>query len=197
MASLPLRFTKVALQTRLLRSDQTLTISYLLRNECECPIYIFDLMPKRLETGRGLDLERAYVFWEEPITARVVRGVLDAPPGIHVVIREIPFARRIPPNSPAVGRIVLKSPVGESSPFYPATDQVRVVECARLRLLLGWVEEQKGLIAKPQAIEGGQGFRLFGRWSGPAQRLAEQSLDIDPLSLRVRMGDFDRGLPME
>lgn len=197
MASLKSRPLKVAIQAKLLQSDDRLTISYLVRNECECPIYIFDLMPKRLETGRGLDLDRAYVFWEEPLTARVVRGVLDTPPGLHVVIREIPFARRIPPNAPAVGRIVLKMPVDETSPFYSPTDKVQIIECRRLRLMLGWLEEQAGLVATPRVIGDQHGFILSGWWAGQAQRLAELNSKIEPMRLRVRQDGFCRNMPME
>jgi len=184
----------VALTAQATKQAGRLVITYRLENQGPPVIYVRDLMAGYEGAEQKIDADRAYVFWEQPATARIVRGVLNVPPDMDVAKRPVPFARKVAPGEAVEGRISLAMPIPEYSPFYPPPQKPRLVQCNKIRLLIGWVEEQEGMLPTPRDVGGTEVLVLKGAWKGPIQRLAERALGL-PVDLQAYTDGFDRSLP--
>jgi hypothetical protein len=185
----------VTLDARASKKDGRLVITYRLANPGPGAIYVRDLMVNYDAAGQRIDPDLAYVFWEQPATARIVRGELGLPPDIDVTKKESPFVRAIAAGEAAEGRISLAMPIPEYSPFYPPPRNPRLVPCGKIRLLIGWIEERPGMLPTPRKVGGEEALLLKGSWTGPIQRLAEKTIGL-PVDLQAYTDGFDRSLPM-
>jgi len=186
---------RVTLTGQVSTNDDRLEVDYRLANDGTVPVYVWDLMVDYTHDRQVINPDLAYVFWEEPNTVRIVRAVLDIPPDFDITKKEVPYVRRLAPGMAAAGHIVLHLPCKEYSPFYPATSNVRERTAKRVRLLIGWIEEQVGMSPTPRSVNGREVLALKGAWRGAVQRLAEQMLD-GTVKVLQRQDKFDRRLPM-
>ncbi len=194
VASNPKQGGPVSLSAKVSQSNSRLIIDYTFENNDDKTIYVWDVMTNFAGDEQVVDPAFAYVFWEEPNTIRVVRAVLDEPPNVHPVVRELPFVRKVPGHQAARGQILLALPLHEYSPFYPPAVQTKLVQCQSIHLIIGWIEHQQGMVLSERKVGGQSVLALRGSWPRPAQHLAEKILSLSGV-LSVRQDDFDRRLP--
>lgn len=192
--ALPYGDDMINLTGNLTRTDTHLVIDYRLSNAGSKSVYVWDVMINYDTDGQFIDDDIAYVFWEDPKAVRLVRALLDEPPDVHVVAREMPYVRELAPKAHVTGRVSLALPVKENSPFYPPTSELQGVECSKVRLIVGWIDRQAGMVLSPREVRGRKVLALRGSWPRPPQRLASVVFD-SPLKLQVRTDKFDRRLP--
>ncbi len=184
----------VSLSVKLSKAQDHLIVHYVMRNVNSAAIYVWDVLPNNAHEEEVLDPELAYVFWEAPRTVRIVRAILDEPPDLHPVVRELPFVHKVLAHSSLQGRISLALPVQEYSPFYPPAAQSKLAHCDNLHLIIGWIEHQKGMVVSEREVGGQPALALRGSWPRPAQHLLNAKLTAS-LDLSVRQDDFDRRPP--
>lgn len=184
----------VSLSAKVSKIENRLVIDYTLQNEEDKTIYVWDVMTSTSAEQQVVDPGLAYVFWEEPKSVRVVRGILDEPPDIHPVVRELPFVRKVSGHVSVRGQISLEVPVHEYSPFYSPDTESKPVQCDSLHLMVGWIEHQQGMVFSERQIGDQRVLALRGSWPRPPQHIAEKVLPI-PTVLLVRQDNFDRSLP--
>jgi len=194
VASNPKQGGIVLLSAKVSQSDNRVVIDYTIQNNDDKTIYVWDVMTNIAADEQVVDPALAYVFWEQPNAVRVVRAVLDEPPDVHAVVRELPFVRKVPGHESARGQISLALPLREYSPFYSPASQFKQVHCESLHLIIGWIEHQEGMVLSERKVSGQPVLALRGSWPRPAQHLAEKILSFSCV-LSVRQDDFDRRLP--
>jgi hypothetical protein len=192
----PAAIQPVALRGKVTRAADRLVVEYELTNQRKQPIYVLDRMVNAKDGTAVLDADLAYVFWEEPRTLRLVRAVLQLPPGKNIGSKEIPYARKVAPGETVAGRISLPVPVAEYNPFYLPPKDWRQVTCDTVRLLIGWTEEREGMVIHERKVGGEPALALRGAWPGPYQELAEAKWQFS-VAVKVRPDEFDRRLPQQ
>lgn len=184
----------MSLSAKAIKAENRLNIDYTLLNSQDKTIYVWDVMTNTVDNEQIVDPALAYVFWESPKTIRVVRAVLDEPPDLHPVVREIPFVREIKAHDSIHGRISLALPIQEYSPFYSPPAQSKSIQCDGLHLVIGWIEQQQGMVISERKIGAQSVLALRGSWPRPVQHIAEQIIPVYE-ALSVRQDEFYRGLP--
>jgi hypothetical protein len=185
----------VSLSARVFKAEKHLNIDYTLENNSDKTIYVWDVMTNTAGDEQVVDPALAYVFWEEPHTIRVVRAILDEPQNIHPVVREMPFVRKVQAHDSVHGQISLALPIQEYSPFYSADSHSKPVQCGSLRLMIGWIEHQQGMVLSERKVGRQSVLALRGSWPRPAQHIAEKTFSVREL-LSVREDEFDRSFPL-
>lgn len=142
-----------------------LVVDYTVTSNWSASLYVFDEMIAYDGQGKPkIDRSTAYAFYEEPSTLRLVRAVLNLPREKEVYALEIPYARELKPRGSLAGQIVLDLPVKEKSPFYapPTEENSKKVDCATLRLLVGWTEYREGTKITEVDVAGEKTVRIRG-----------------------------------
>lgn len=175
-----------------------LIVEYTVRNNSEQNLYLFDQMVGYEGNVPVVDQDTAYCFFDEPDTLRLVRATLRLPLEKEVRVLEIPFARAVPAHGEVAGRIQLKIPVPEKSPFYapPKEGNSKEVECRRIRLLIGWTKFHEGMTIAEVEAGGVKALRIRGAWPPPYQRFLEQKFEL-PVKVLVHTDVFDRQTPLQ
>lgn len=178
-------------------SNGRLKVTYELENHSERIVYVWDQMVGYAGNEQIIDEDRAYVFFDEPHTIRLVRANLALPPDIDVSRKEIPFSRAIQPKSRITGKITIPLPAKEYSPFYaePNDENSRIVKCDLVRIIIGWLEQKDGMKVTERKAGDKTVLAIRGAWSGPYHRLIEQILPVS-VDLHVFKTSFDRSLPL-
>jgi len=184
----------VSLSAKISQVKDRLVIDYSFENKNVNSIYLWDVMTNIAGDEQIVDPALAYVFWEEPNTVRVVRAVLDEPPNVHPVVRELPFVRKVSGHEIVRGQISFALPLQEYSPFYSPASQFKPIKCESVHLIIGWIEHREGMVLSERKVGGQTVLALRGSWPRPAQHLAEKILPVSEV-LSVRQDDFDRRLP--
>lgn len=171
-----------------------LIVDYKLRSGLPYSVYVFDEMIAYNAEGRPLiDRSKAYTFWEEPNTLRLVRAVLKMPLEKEVYSLEIPYARELKPGAELTGKIELTVPVKEKSPFYgfPKPETSKEVACNKIKLYIGWTESTDGIDLKEVTIGGENVLRIRGKWQ---PRLVRTEFS-ESVKVIAHTETFDRQLP--
>ncbi len=186
-------FTEITLGGKAQIENEKLVIDYILRNNSNHTIYVFDEMIAYEGYTSLIDRKTAYCFFEEPDTLRIVRATLHIPKGMRVYALEIPYAREIKAQSEAKGSITLDIPVNEKSPFYapPTEKNSKMVKIEKIRLILGWTKFREGTEITETDVSGEKVLRIRGNWK---QYLVEGYFK-QPLEVRVYTDSFDRQMP--
>ncbi|HRH46563.1 MAG TPA: hypothetical protein PKY82_33275, partial [Pyrinomonadaceae bacterium] len=171
---------------------------YEVENHTEQNLYLWDGMIDYSGAEKGIDHDSAYVFFEEPKTLRVMRAVLPLPKSFSVGKKEIPFARALAPLSKLTGKITLKHPIKEYSPYYePMTEENQKAEkFSEIRLLIGWTRPRTGMTITERQVGGEKVFALRGGWQPPYQEILEEFLSV-PGDLLTYSTPFERMLPLK
>lgn len=147
--------------------DNKLVVEYSFRNNLSHPVYIFDEMIEYDSQGKPkINRDTAYCFYEEPATLRLVRAILNVPLEKDIYSLEIPYSRVIQSEETVTGRISLDVPIREKSPFYPPPNEEisKLVDCNRVRVLIGWTEPRAGTQITEADIGGQKVLRVRGSW---------------------------------
>ena len=179
------------------KTQDALVIEYEAKNNTNQVLYLWDRIPDYPGGPPVISPDLAYVFFEEPKTLTVIRANLMLPTKIRVAVKEIPYLRAVAPGSTAKGRISLKLPVAEFSPYYgsPSDENSEKAEALEIRLLIGWTDFREGMLLEETTI-GEKVFVISGNWPKPYQRIAEKRIKIT-LPVLVAKGDFERTMPLQ
>lgn len=188
----------VTLKAQAENTENALVIKYEVENHTEQTLYLWDGMVSYPGTEKGLDHDSAYVFFEEPKTLRVIRAVLPLPTAFDIGKKEIPFARALAPLSKLTGKITLKHPIKEYSPYYePMKEENQKAEkFSEIRLLIGWTRPRTGMTITERQVGGEKVFALRGGWQPPYQEILEEFLSV-PGDLLTYSTPFERMLPLK
>ena len=85
---------EVTLKAKASTTETSLIIGYRISNSSARPIFVWDLTPN-YNKEQIVDPDSAYVFWQEPVTLRVVRAQLQSPADFDVTKKEVPYVRRL------------------------------------------------------------------------------------------------------
>lgn len=188
----------VTLRAQAENTETALIIKYEVENHTEQIIYVLDGMIDYSSTEKGLDHDSAYVFFEEPKTLRVIRANLPSPTTFSVGKKEIPFARAIAPMGKLSGKITIKHPLKEYSPYYePLKEENQKVEkFSEVRLMIGWTRARTGMIINERQIGSEKVYALRGSWRTPYQEVIEEFFTVSG-NLLTYSTPFERMLPVK
>lgn len=188
----------ISLRAKAKKSDDKLIIEYEIENHAEQNLYVWDRMIGYNKSGQFIDEERAYVFWEEPKTIRVVRANLPLPFDRDVARKEIPFVRSLAAREKINGKIVLDLPVPEYSPFYPplSEETTKKEKASVVRLLIGWSEFREGMVIREQTVGGKNVLAIRGNWEKPYHKLLAKEMPVEA-EILVHSDAFDRAMPFQ
>jgi hypothetical protein len=186
------------------QENGSLVISYELTNRSRDQILAWDEMIGYKNGEDAIDNDLAYLCFEDPGTARVVRGVLSLPIDRDVYQKEIPYARTVEPLGSVTGRIVLPLPLDEYNPYYPMmppedekdAPPIKETLVNKIRLMIGWTEIRPGMIVTETEIGGKKVKMIRGAWGSPLQKIADVQIPLNA-NLRVRTDSFDRRPPQQ
>lgn len=181
------------------KTQDALVINYEAKNETGQVLYLWDRMPDYPENGpQIISPDLAYVFFEEGKVLRVTRANLEPPKRIRVAAKEIPYLRAVPAGAKASGRIKLKLPAAEFSPYYgsPTEENSDLSEAKEIRLQIGWTDYRKGMKLEETQISGETVFVISGAWPKPYQRIAEYKIP-QAVPVRVAKDEFERTPPLQ
>ena len=187
----------VTLRAQAENTESALVIKYEIENHTEQTLYVLDGMIDYSGTEKGLDHDSAYVFFEEPKTLRIIRANLPLPKTFSVGKKEIPFARAMAPGNKLTGKITLKHPIKEYSPYYePLKEENQKAEkFSEIRLMIGWTRVRTGMNIMEREVGGEKVYALRGGWQRPYQEVLEEFLTVSGDVLTYTT-PFERMLPL-
>ncbi len=187
----------VTLRAQAENTESALVIKYEIENHTEQTLYVLDGMIDYSGTEKGLDHDSAYVFFEEPKTLRIIRANLPLPKTFSVGKKEIPFARAMAPGNKLTGKITLKHPIKEYSPYYePLKEENQKAEkFSEIRLMIGWTRVRTGMNIMEREVGGEKVYALRGGWQPPYQEVLEEFLTVSGDVLTYTT-PFERMLPL-
>ncbi len=191
-------FSQLSLTAKAEKTQDSLVIEYEAKNNTNQVLYLWDRIPDYPDGPPVISPDLAYVFFNAPKTLNVIRANLTLPTKIRVAVKEIPYVRAVAPGTTAKGRISLKLPVAEFSPYYGSPDEENSekAEASEIRLLIGWTDFREGMVLEETAIGGEKVFVISGNWPKPYQRIAEKKIPIAAPVL-VAKDDFERTMPLQ
>ena len=180
------------------KTKDALVIEYEAQNNSNQTLYLWDRIPDYPDSGPIVSPDLAYVFFDGPKTLIVIRANLTLPKSIRVATKETPYLRPVEPGSKANGRISLKLPVAEFSPYfgYAREDNAELSEISEVRLLIGWTDYREGMKLEETTIGGEKVFVMGGNWPKPYQRIAEKRFPVT-VPVLVAKSDFERTMPLQ
>jgi hypothetical protein len=196
-------------------TKDALVIEYEVQNDSGEVVYFWDRMIDYTTDGdQMISPDSAYVFFEEPRTLDVIRANLSLPKSVRVATKETPYVRAIAAGGRAAGRISLKLPVQEFSPYFgysgtetPVQAEIEAEppfgvknseqrEATQIRLMIGWTAFRPGMVLE-EAIVGGEKVLLIkGSWPQPYQQILEKRLDVK-VPVYVAKDNFERTMPLQ
>jgi hypothetical protein len=177
---------------------EALVVSYQVENKTDQALYLWDQMIGWKGNEKVIDHDIAYVFFEEPKTVRLIRADLPLPQLRLVGRKEIPYARVLPPRGTLSGKIVLKHPVKEYSPYYePMTEEGRELrKCSEVRLMVGWTPPKPGMRIEEHNVGGEKLIAIRGAWPPPHQEILEEKILVN-VDLLTYTTEFERQMPLK
>ncbi|HYJ90500.1 MAG TPA: hypothetical protein VEV84_04265 [Pyrinomonadaceae bacterium] len=191
-------FKGVTLRAEAKNTETALVISYTVENQTDGVLYLWDAMIGWEGFTQKIDHDGAYVFFEEPSTVRVIRASLPLPELRQVGRKEIPFTRLLEPKSSLTGKITLRHPVREYSPYYEPMkeDEQELKKCSRVRLLIGWTPPKPGMRIDERIVGGEKVYAIRGGWEAPYQNVLEEMLPVN-VDLLTYTTTFERQMPLQ
>jgi len=185
---------RLTLTAKAEKTQDALVIDYEVQNQTNDVLYVWDRMPDYPDNGpQIISPDLAYVFFEDGKTLRVTRANLEPPKRIRVASKETPYLKALQGGAKATGRIKLKLPVDEFSPYYgsPSEENSEPAEASEIRLQIGWTDFREGMKLEEATVGGEKVFVISGAWPKPYQRIAEQRIAMK-VPVRVAKEDFER-----
>ena len=188
---------QVTMRATAQNTEAALIVSYEVENLTDQELYLWDGMVGFEGTNKVVDKDSAYVFFEEPKTLRILRADLPLPKLRSVGKKQILFARLLGPKAKLTGKISLKHPVREYSPYYePMTEEEQDNKrCSQIRLLVGWTAPKAGMRIEERTLGGDKVYDIRGAWDGPYQEILEQFIPVQ-VDLLTYTGVFERQMPL-
>ena len=189
----------VRLDGEIERQNGSLIVKYELTNHSQQTIYVLDLIPGSAGGEEVIAHDLAYVCFEEPNTARVVRADLPLPTDRDVYMKEIPYARPVEKGKTINGQIVLQLPIKEYNPYYPLIEdegEEREIDVSEIKLIIGYTEVRSGMIISDTTVGGEKVQMIRGAWQAPHQRFVEKKFSFQT-KMKVRTDFFDRRMPQQ
>lgn len=189
-------------------------IEYEVQNDSGEVVYFWDRMIDYTADGdQIISPDLAYVFFEEPRTLDVIRANLSLPKSVRVATKETPYVRAVAAGERVAGRISLKLPVQEFSPYFGYSGTETSVkaedetpppfgvknpeqrEAAQVRLMIGWTNFRPGMVLEDAVVGGEKVLLIKGSWPQPFQQILEKRLDVK-VPVFVAKENFERTMPL-
>lgn len=178
-------------------SGDKLTVTYDVENLTDSDVYIWDGMIGFEGPDKIVDHDRAYIFFEEPETVRMIRGELPSPTTIKIGVKQILFARLLKARSKLGTKFSVPYPLKEHSPYFEPLkeEEQELKKCSRIRLMVGWISPKAGMKIDERDIKGETWYKIRGLWEPPYQKVLEQSIPL-ATELFIYKESFERQMPM-
>ncbi len=188
----------VSMKATAKKTEDSLVIDYSVSNLTEQDVYLWDLMVSYEGVDQKIDHDGAYVFFEEPDKLRVIRADLPLPTAFDIAKKDIPYARLLPARGSLAGRVKLRHPVMEESPYYgpPAENEQNKVKCSEVILYVGWTPFKNGINITERTVGGEKVYAIRGAWPPPYQEVLKERLPIDVEAI-IYTGEFERQKPLQ
>lgn len=189
--------TQVKLNAKAEIVGKNLNVSYEAENLSNEDVYLWDGMIGFDGPEKVVDHDRAYVFFEEPNTVRLIRANLPLPTTFKVGVKQILFARLLKARSNLSAKFSLLFPVREHSPYYEPMkeDEQELKKCSKIRLLVAWTLPKAGMKIDERDINGEKWFKIRGVWDPPYQEVLEQFIPLET-ELLTYTTPFERQVPL-
>lgn len=190
--------TQVKLTAKAEIIGMKLNVSYEAENLSSQDLYLWDGMIGFNGPEQVIDHDRAYVFFEEPNTVRLIRANLPLPTTFKIGKKQILFARLLKARSALSATFSMPYPVREHSPYYEALkdDERELKKCSKIHLMVGWTPPKQGMTIDEQNILGEKWFKIRGLWESPYQEVAEQVIPLKT-ELLIYTTPFERQTPFK
>lgn len=191
------QLTQVKLTAKAAIAGEKLNVSYDVENFTDSDVYVWDGMIGFDGPEKVVENDRAYVYFEEPATVRIIRGELPSPTTIKVGVKQILFARLLKARSKLSAAFSLPYPLKEHSPYFEPLkeEEQELKKCSRIRLMVGWIPPKAGMKIDEREIKGEKWYKVRGLWEPPYQEIVEQYIPLD-LDLFIYTSSFERQMPM-
>lgn len=189
--------TQVKMNAKAEITGDKLKVSYEVHNLTDSDVYLWDGMIGFDGPEKVVNNDRAYVYYEEPNTVRMIRADLPSPTTFKIGVKQILFARLLKARSKLNIDFSVPYPLEEHSPYYerPTEEDKELKECTRIRLLVGWTPPRTGMTIEERDIQGAKWYKIRGFWASPYQEILEQTIPLD-VELFVYKSDFERQMPL-
>jgi hypothetical protein len=179
-------------------TNEALVISYEVENHTDQVLYLWDQLAAYPKDGPKIDKDAAYVFYQEPKTALVIRAVLPLPEAFDITKKPIPYARILAARGKLTGKIRVKHPVREYSPYYePMTEEgSQLTKVSNVRLMIGWTPPKQGMRIEERTVGGDKVIAIRGAWAPPYQEIVQQDIPVS-FDLLIYTTEFERMLPLK